>query len=430
VDSTLCTRCNPALEPVFKARGDWCETHRFPESLCPICSAKDGQKTAILPEAERPPATEHAPVPSPTAGVSAAKKEIESKVVRFKSPEVEKNAGLKTTKVRRVPFRSSISCTARVSFNRDRIADIRAIVPGLIRRIRVRLGHRVERGTPLFELESTRIGETQASLRTARGRVRTAKANLDRQRKLLAGDIASARQVELAEQELAAAKAEVRSGSTTLRLAGSSGGRSLGRYTLAAPIAGTVVRRPAALGLLADSHISLATIADTSTMWALCNITESEAGLLELGQTMNLQAGPDKRERFSGKISYIAAEVDKRTRTVLATAEIPNPQGRLRANQFAEATIVAIAPRMVLAVPKEAVQRVGTNSVVFIRSKAGQYLPRVVRAFNMNKLVAVDGKLREGDAVVTTGAYLLKTEILPDSIGAGCCEVDRPGGGG
>ena len=32
-----------------------------------------------------------------------------------------------------------------------------------------------------------------------------------------------------------------------------------------------------------------------------------------------------------------------------------------------------------------------------------------------------------GEAVVTTGSFLLKTETLPGAIGSGCCEVKEPG---
>ena len=39
-------------------------------------------------------------------------------------------------------------------------------------------------------------------------------------------------------------------------------------------------------------------------------------------------------------------------------------------------------------------------------------------------LVSVVGRLRAGEDVVTEGSFLLKTETLKDSIGAGCCEVD------
>ena len=34
----LCTKCNPSLVPVFKAKGDWCEEHGVPESQCKLCN--------------------------------------------------------------------------------------------------------------------------------------------------------------------------------------------------------------------------------------------------------------------------------------------------------------------------------------------------------------------------------------------------------
>ena len=38
--------------------------------------------------------------------------------------------------------------------------------------------------------------------------------------------------------------------------------------------------------------------------------------------------------------------------------------------------------------------------------------------------IEISGDVRDGDAVVTEGAFLLKTELSPESIGAGCCEVE------
>ena len=38
VDQTLCTRCDPRLEAVFKAKGDWCPEHARPESQCVLCN--------------------------------------------------------------------------------------------------------------------------------------------------------------------------------------------------------------------------------------------------------------------------------------------------------------------------------------------------------------------------------------------------------
>ncbi len=47
VKKTICTRCNPKLEAVFKAKGDWCGEHGVPESQCAKCNpklAKEGVK--------------------------------------------------------------------------------------------------------------------------------------------------------------------------------------------------------------------------------------------------------------------------------------------------------------------------------------------------------------------------------------------------
>ncbi|NTX40644.1 hypothetical protein HUA74_39045 [Myxococcus sp. CA051A] len=47
VQKSLCTRCNPKLAAVFKAKGDWCAEHERPESQCSLCHpdlAKKGVK--------------------------------------------------------------------------------------------------------------------------------------------------------------------------------------------------------------------------------------------------------------------------------------------------------------------------------------------------------------------------------------------------
>lgn len=47
VKKSICTRCNPKLEAVFKAKNDWCAEHTRPESQCVICHpdlAKHGVK--------------------------------------------------------------------------------------------------------------------------------------------------------------------------------------------------------------------------------------------------------------------------------------------------------------------------------------------------------------------------------------------------
>lgn len=401
-----CTKCNPSLVEQYRAAGDYCDEHGFPESVCPVCK----------------------PMKPPEGAEQAA---LEARTVRLRAPDIEAAAGIATVTVQRVEAAtSSVECTARLAFHGDRVAEIHAVVPGIVRKVRIELGDRVKDGDALFELESIHVGEIQAELQTAREGVRTATANLARRRELLASGLTSSRQVDLAEQELITAQAHANAAQAGLRLLGAAAKPSTsGRYTLVAPIAGTVVRRPVVLGILATEDTSLATIADTSVMWALCDVPESSASQIAPGQTMQLSVDGDTESSFAGEITWIAAEVDPRTRTVTAQAELPNPGGKLRANQFGLARIDTSAAKSAVSVPREAVQRVGELDVVFVRTAPGVYEPRVVKRGGDGEMVAVKGRLRSGDAVVTTGAVLLRTEIMPGSIGAGCCEVDPPGGG-
>lgn len=392
-----CSKCNPSLIAELRAVGDYCETHGFPESVCPTCNPQE-----------------------PSPGVEEAA--IEARVVRFRSPDIERSVGIETVAAVHGQTGATVECTARIAFDADKLADVRAIVPGIVRRVRVELGAAVEEGAPLFELESTRVGEIQGALEAARGRVRTAKTNLERQRELQASGIAATRQVEVAVQELATAKAEARTAEATLRMAGAVQSKPSGRYTLAAPLGGTVVRRPAVVGLLATESESLATIADTSVMWAMCDVAEADASAISLGQSVVVTIG-NEEQPIAGEVTWIAAEVDPRTRTVAARAEVKNTNGRLRANQFAHAQIVTGARKQAVTVPRAAVQRVGDREVVFVRIEQGVYAPRVIRRHREGAFVTIEGKVAAGDAVVTTGAVLLRTEIMPGSIGAGCCEV-------
>ena len=397
VPESKCTICNPSLVAGYKASGDWCAEHQLPESICPRCNPK-------------------------AAAEPAAEAGDDESAVRLASVAMEEAAGIQTVKARLASAAPRVQCTARVSFNRDRVAEVRSAIPGIVRRVRVALGADVKKGAALFDLESTRAGEAQGALQRAVARVRTATANLQRQRGLRAEGIAAARTVELAEQELARARA-------TVGVAGAQAAAPTGRVTLRAPLSGTVVRRPAVVGVLATEELALATIADRSVMWVMCDVPEAAAARIAVGQKAQVSVDGSGDSAREGKVSWVAAEVNPRTRAVAARIVVPNDDGALRANQFARAVIEAGAPREAVSVPRASVQRVEDQEVVFVRTAPGVFSPKVVQRTGSGEVVQVEGEVSAGDEVVTTGAVLLRTEMVPGSIGAGCCDVEEPGGG-
>jgi cobalt-zinc-cadmium efflux system membrane fusion protein len=401
IPESHCTKCHPELIPKFKAAGDWCAEHGFPESMCPICNPQ-----------------------TPPGGVAPIEGLKPGTKIIFKKDAHEAAVGIEVVEARKAPVGLGITAPARIEFNRNRLADVRAPVPGIVHDVRVDLGQKVEKGAALFVLESADVGGVQAKIQAAEQELETARANLERQKKLHENGLAAARQVEVARRDFQTAESRLGSLKNALRLAGASGASSSGRYTLRAPIAGSVVARPGLVGAFATEQTSLATIADTSTMWAMIDVPENESFALDSGRSVTLSIDGAAGAEFTGKITWISPRVDPRTRTVTVRAEIDNSRGRLRANQFALAEIAVAPDKMGVIVPRDAVQRLDGGTVVFVRLGEGKYEPRVVEVGrSRDEFVQVRGRLKPGEPVVTTGAFILKTELSRDSIGAGCCEV-------
>ena len=428
VPESMCTKCHKKLIARYKEAGDYCEEHGFPESVCPICHplAPPGG-TAEARGADEHSDEAHAAA-EPTDGAVDAPFE-KGTVIRFAAKNHAKIAGIATTVATRSPVGLSVRAPATIEFDRDAVAEVRAPVRGIVREVVADLGARVEAGDPLFVLASAEVGDLQAAIRAAREEAETARANHERQVRLARDGIASTRKVELARQQAQSAQSRLASVQSSLRFAG-AGGRN-GELVVRAPIAGTVVRRPAVMGTSAEPSTPLATIADASRMWALIDVAERQVGLLSKGQPVTLEIdgsdGP-ATGTATGTVTWISPEIDPRTRTVSVRAELDNPNGRLRANQFAEA-VIGIAPREdAVVVPVDAVQRLDDVSVAFVEKSSGLYEPRVVKVgLRTAEHVEIRGGIEDGERVVSTGAFVLKTELSKDSIGAGCCEVPAAG---
>lgn len=403
---SMCTICNPELTKKFKDAGDWCAEHSLPESACPRCN----------------------PMTPPGEASKTGMGNITGTKIKLRSAALERAVGIQTVKARKGTVKATVGSTAHIGFDRDRVARISTSVPGIVRSVQVSLGQKVVAGETLFTLESASVGALQERRRGSRLRVDAARSNLDRLVKLRAEAITTKRKVELARQELEAAQAEGRTLKSALQISGASRAGRPGRFKVRSPIAGTIVKRPVIRGTYAVMSTPLATVADTSKMWALLDLPEWDAASVRLGDRVEVKVDGAAGKIYSGKIGWIAAEVDARTRTVEARVTLVNKAGLLRSGQFARATVrlSSAAGGAAVTIPHAAVQELKKKSVVFVRTGAGAYEAREVTPGRSDgRQVQVTGALKAGEAVVTTGAFLLRTEMDRESIGAGCCESQK-----
>jgi len=198
---------------------------------------------------------------------------------------------------------------------------------------------------------------------------------------------------------------------------------SVSRYSLKTPFDGVVVERRAVKGEVKRSGETVAVVADLSKLWLKLDVLESELPRLKVGQPVRFHMDGLKGLHGEGRLVWLGSEVNDKTRMVNVRAEIDNTEGFLRVNMFGQGTVLVHQDEEVLTVPKEAVQWEGCCYVVFAKVSGSVFVPRKVRlGFEGPDFYEVLSGLAEGESVVTKGSFLLKTEILKSSIGAGCCE--------
>lgn len=400
----LCTKCNPKLATIFQAKGDWCKEHGFPESICPTCHPERGGK--------------------PAADVSADKAPADGTKVRFKKEGTAKAAGIETAKAVVRSGAGGLVAPVRLAYDATKLAHVNARAPGVVLAVKVDVGSRVKKGDALVVIDSPEVGASRARLEAARTRVETTRKNYERTKALADEGIAAQKSALAAKQELAEAEGEYAAHVAALSVLG-PGGRGAGAYTLRAPLSGVVTERRATTGELVHPEEVLFEIVDTSSIWAEIDVPEPELALLAQGQKATIEFDALAGKTFSGSVDYIAPAVDPHTRTAKARVSLENPGGVLRAKMFGEARVEVGPSRQAVMVPRAAIQRVKEAQIAFVRISEEEYETRRIETGALEgDLVEVKKGLKAGEEVVTTGSFLLKTETLKDSIGAGCCEAD------
>ncbi|HET9063826.1 MAG TPA: efflux RND transporter periplasmic adaptor subunit, partial [Candidatus Binatia bacterium] len=135
---------------------------------------------------------------------------------------------------------------------------------------------------------------------------------------------------------------------------------------------------------------------------------------------LTLDAAPGRV--FKGTLTWVSAQVDERTRMARALAEVPNPDGSLRAQSFARARIVTAPAGDALTVPRSAIQQVEGRSFAFIKHADDLYEARAVRVGASDPTHVSVAGIAANDDVVVEHSFLVKSQLQISRLGAGCTD--------
>lgn len=183
------------------------------------------------------------------------------------------------------------------------------------------------------------------------------------------------------------------------------------RLAFEAPTPGVVLERMATPGMMATAGQPLFRIADTSEVWIVADVPESQLDIIREGAraTVSVRSLPGKS--FVGKVSLVYPEIRAETRTAKVRVELDNPDGVLLANMFADVEIESGTAAPVVAVPETAVIDTGDRQIVFIDLGNGRFEPRAVKiGLRGNDETEITQGIKPGDRVVVSANFLLDAE--------------------
>jgi cobalt-zinc-cadmium efflux system membrane fusion protein len=306
--------------------------------------------------------------------------------------------------------------TGSVAYNAFTTTPVFSAVGGPVRDILVTPGDSVRVGQTLLDINSPDYSAARSAYLKAKEAFALADKNYQRAVDLLAHKAIAERDEQQAESDRSQAQSDVESSTDTLRALGISDPATIAKSAatlqvpLLAPATGEIVERLVGPGqLLQAGATQCFTISDTSTVWVLVNVYQSDLGSVRIGEAVDITTDA-YAEVFRGRISYLAPALDPTTRTLQARIVAENPTHKLKKDMYVTATVRAGAVAGALLVPDAAVLRDTENQpFVYVQTGSNQFARRLVTVGDSSGgHTQITSGLSVGERVVGDGSLFIQ----------------------
>jgi membrane fusion protein, multidrug efflux system len=282
---------------------------------------------------------------------------------------------------------------------------VTAELAGKVVHIAFEPGTKVQAGALLLQQDTS---SEKAQLSGAEAELDLAKVNLKRLSKLLADGTIAQSQYDDAAAKFKEAVAKV----DNIRAI-------IAKKTIRAPFAGRLGIRLVDLGQILKEGDKIVSLQSLDPIFVNFLLPQQELPRIQLGFTVQVTTDALPGQTIEGKVTAINPQVDTSTRNIKVQATLANSQERLRPGMFVKVALVLPAQDKVLAIPATAVLYAPYGDSVFVveekkREISGQ-LSKIVRqrfvrlGEKRGDFVAVVSGLQEGETVVSTGAFKLRS---------------------
>ena len=356
---------------------------------------------------------------------------------------------IKTAPLQRITIQRQIDVSGTL-ISPDQ-AKVSSEVAGVVREVRVELGHEVRPGEVLVQLEpreleialrraASQLKQTEAQLgidgvrikepppdeqiavvRTAVANRDDARAQLARTRMLMSQKLIAQAdldtvetRVKVTEAAYQAALETVQSLKATLqdrRAAVELAQKKLQDAAIKAPVGGAVSERLVQVGEFIPEQTPVVTIVQMNPLKLRTAVQERNAELIRPNQPVQFRVESLPTKVFEGRVAFISPAVDQATRTFPVEVLVDNGARMLKPGFFAKGVILTRKDENVLAVPEEAVSTLAGVSAVFVIEKDKARQQTVTIGARDGKLLEVLSGLKGDEVLATSNLSQLATGV-------------------
>jgi cobalt-zinc-cadmium efflux system membrane fusion protein len=317
----------------------------------------------------------------------------------------------------------TILTSGRVALDDLRSGHVFSPVSGRVVKIAAQLGQRMKKGDPLAVIESPDIGNAVSDLHKAEADLIAAQHDYDRKKGLFEQKAGSAADMESAEDNYRKSKAEIeRARAKAVLLRTGNVDTVTQTYTLTSPIDGEVLLRNITPGFEVQGQYSggtaqeLFTIGEVDKVWVLGDLYEKDLARVQIGAPAVVSVVTYPGKVFRGRVDWVSGMLDPSTRTAKVRCTFDNPDKLLRPEMYSTVQI-SVEQKRALAIPRNALLRLGEYKVVFLQVGEGEgrirfeRVPIDVDEGEASQWLEVKHGLTAGQKVVVNGAILLSQKL-------------------
>lgn len=337
---------------------------------------------------------------------------------------------IQVTEASNEEFNSAIELTGEITADPDNTQTIGTRLKGKVLEIRKKEGDFVRKGDIIVVMDSPEVARLKSKYLTSLAKLKATQKNTERIKELVKIKLAADQEARNAEAESLTWEMEVKADKENLIMndipipknnldSPSADSNQNTKIYLRSSISGTLIMRHVSPGNIVAENTIFVTVANLNTVWFAARAFENDLKYLKLGENVKVSINAYPDQIFTGKLSFIGSSLEKDTRSVPARITLNNSNNLLKIGLFGKALLnVDSIKQDKILIPDTCLLTINGKDGVFIQINDLTYEWKEIKlGGKQGNLISIEEGLKNGDKIVSSGAYSLKAIFLKHTFG-------------